>query len=49
MTMIPSNTLNPLLMYPQGPSAITFKNISAANIAEKTILLYSTITVSSMG
>ena len=48
-TTIPSNTLNPLLMYPKGPSAIILSNISAANTAENAMLLISTSTVNSSG
>lgn len=47
--MTPSKTLNPFEIYLKGPSAMTLSNISMANIAEKTTLLISTITVSSSG
>lgn len=49
ITMIPSNTLNPLLMYLNGPSASNFRSISKAKMAEKTMLLVSTVIVNSSG
>lgn len=49
MTIMPSNTLNPLDIYLNGPSATILRSISTANIAENTMLLISTITVSSSG
>lgn len=48
-TTTPSKTLNPLLMYPNGPSAIILSNISTAKTAENTILLTSTTIVNCSG
>jgi len=47
--MSPSNTLNPSAKYPAKPFAVILRSISMAKIAEKIMLLYSTIEVNTSG
>ena len=47
--MSPSKTLNPWAKYPAIPFAVILRSISMAKMAEKIMLLHSTIEVNTSG